>query len=71
MADFDDRRRQWIDAAVTLATDPGAKVLCPNRGDAYLEVEDIPYEEGSPLFARYLRCPRCGAVEVLDRLKRT
>lgn len=69
-ADVGSERRRWITAAATLAKDPTARVLCPTRGDDYLSVEDVPYDADPTMFARYLRCPKCGAVEVLDRLRR-
>lgn len=71
MADIDSTRRRWIDAGIALAKNPHAKVLCPNCGGAHLDVEDVPYDDGSSMFARYLRCHRCGAIEILDRLRRT
>lgn len=71
MADsMSDMRRQWISAGSVLAVDPRAQVLCPNCRTAVLEVEDVPANEDGSIFARYLRCPHCGAVEILDRLRR-
>jgi hypothetical protein len=61
--------QQWIAAGIKLSADPNAKVRCPVRNDDYLTVEDVPgLDEGT--YDRYLRCPRCGATEVLVRMKR-
>lgn len=65
-----DLRRRWIEAATVLATDPTAVVRCPQCEDEYLEVTDIPYENFPGMFSRHLRCPKCGAYEILDRLRR-
>jgi len=56
------RRAAWIDAAKILAADPKAKVICPAKGDAHLEVIDVPFPGGSE---RWLQCPVCHAREAL------
>lgn len=64
-----ESRRGWIHAAEILAVDAGAKVLCPNCGSDYLRVDDVPADDEDKTFSRYLCCSRCGAVEIIDRLR--
>lgn len=60
--------RAWIEAGKILARDPEVKVRCPICGEEYLKVTDQPHGPESNHFDRYMRCPRCGATEVLVRL---
>jgi transcription elongation factor Elf1 len=57
-------RRSWIAAAKQLSADPGARVTCPECGNATLEVTDQAWPDGSHL-DRYLQCPACGASNVV------
>jgi C4-type Zn-finger protein len=66
----DEARRKWIEAAGILSVDPNAQVPCPNCEEDVLIVADVPYEKDPTMFSRYLRCQRCGAFEVIDRLRR-
>ena len=66
---MNETSKRWIAAGIKLSADPRAKVRCPVGDDGYLTVEDAPGpDEGT--FDRYLRCPTCGATEVLVRMKR-
>lgn len=65
-----DLRRRWVVAGIRLAGEPSAQVECPTCGHQYLDVEDVPAGDRDDTISRYLRCPKCGAVEVLDRLRR-
>jgi hypothetical protein len=62
-------RRGWIEAGIVLGENPGARVRCPERDDAFLEVLDVDAPEAGR-FDRYLRCPGCGARQVLVRMQR-
>jgi hypothetical protein len=55
--------QRWVEAAKILAADRSARVLCPRHGDGYLEVTDVPLGDGK--VERYLRCPICGATNVI------
>ena len=55
--------QRWAEAAKILAADPTAQVLCPRHGDGYLVVTDVPGPSG--VVERYLRCPVCGATNVI------
>jgi DNA-directed RNA polymerase subunit RPC12/RpoP len=57
--------RRWVEAGKILAADPSAKVRCPQCGGGVLEVEDVGNPVNSDEFERYLRCPICGARNVL------
>lgn len=57
--------QRWVEAAKVLAADPTARVLCPRNGDGYLEVTDVPLADGSGQLDRHLRCPVCGATNVI------
>jgi predicted RNA-binding Zn-ribbon protein involved in translation (DUF1610 family) len=53
-----DRSKLWISAGIALARDPSAAVLCPNCGQANLEVQDI--EINSEKRERRIYCQNCG-----------
>lgn len=57
--------RRWIEAGKVLANDPRAKVLCPENGDGYLEVTDHFAASDPPVLERHMRCPVCGAFNIL------
>jgi hypothetical protein len=61
--------QRWVEAAKVLAADPRAQVLCPRHGDGYLEVSDVALPDGSGQVDRYLRCPVCGATNVIHNPK--
>jgi predicted RNA-binding Zn-ribbon protein involved in translation (DUF1610 family) len=61
--------RRWVQAGVILGENPRAYVPCPICAEAALEVEDVPYPDNEELFDRYLRCPNCGAQQVLVRVR--
>lgn len=55
--------QKWIEAATALMRNRHEMVLCPKCGMAYLQIEDEKVDEGH--FDRHLRCPGCGAHEVV------
>jgi DNA-directed RNA polymerase subunit RPC12/RpoP len=57
-----DPHRKWIDAAIRIGNDAGAKVRCPKCGHADLKVWDIPFDDG---YERAMECPDCGAMNFL------
>ena len=57
---------RWIAAGKILGRQPRAVVRCPECGEASLEVQDVPFPDGSGL-ERWMRCPRCRAVNALLR----
>ena len=57
--------QRWIEAGKVLADDPTAKVLCPENGDGYLEVTDHVAATDPTKRERYMRCPVCGAFNIL------
>jgi hypothetical protein len=59
---------RWIAAGIKLSTDPTARVRCPVKDDGYLVVTDVPGRDVGT-FDRYLRCPTCGATEILVRMR--
>ncbi len=56
--------KKWIAAGKILAVDPTAKVRCPVCGEADLIATDVPVEGGKK-FERIMRCPNCGARNIL------
>jgi hypothetical protein len=56
---------RWVEAAKILAADPKAKVRCPRNQDGFLEVEDGVTSTRPRHIERYLRCPMCGATNVI------
>jgi uncharacterized C2H2 Zn-finger protein len=65
MNQVDAEWQRWVEAAKVLARDPTAQVLCPRHGDAYLQVTDVSATEDPSQVERYLRCPVCGATNVI------
>jgi hypothetical protein len=57
--------QRWVEAAKVLAADPTAQVLCPRNGDAYLEVTDVAAAGDPSSVERHLRCPSCGATNII------
>jgi hypothetical protein len=57
--------RRWLDAAKVLADNPTAQVLCPKNRDGYLEVTDHVTPGDSTQRERWMRCPVCGATNIL------
>jgi hypothetical protein len=57
--------QRWVEAGKILAADPRAQVLCPRNGDGYLEVTDIPVPGDPSQVERHLRCPACGASNII------
>jgi len=64
-----DASRAWVEAGIVLAENKDAHVPCPNCGFEYLIVEDHAHAPGSTMFDRYLRCDKCGAQEIISRLR--
>ena len=60
-----DASRKWIEAAKVLTKDPCARVLCPERGDGFIEVRDQVSTEDASLMERWLTCDTCGASNVV------
>ena len=59
----------WIAAGKLIAADPNAVVVCPAHRDGNLIVEDIPINN-SEKFERIMRCPNCGARNILLMTKK-
>lgn len=55
----------WVEAGRILATDPTARVPCPEKGDGLLTVHDVPFSGDPSMMERYLVCATCGARNVL------
>ena len=64
------REKRWIDAGIDLADDPHNLVNCPACQGQNLIVEDVPSDIDTEHFERYLKCPSCGAYNVLRLKKR-
>jgi hypothetical protein len=58
-------RQRWVEAGKILAADPRAQVLCPRHGDGYLTVTDVPVAGDPTQLERHLRCPVCGAQNII------
>jgi hypothetical protein len=54
--------RKWHDAAITLAKNPSAQVLCPQCEAARLTVTDALAGDS---MERWMRCPSCAACNTL------
>ena len=65
-----DEWKRWVDAASRLSEDPTAKVRCPRNGDEFLTVRDVPNPANPTQVERYLRCPGCGATNVVRAPRR-
>jgi hypothetical protein len=63
MTEVSPEWKRWVEAAKVLAADPTAQVLCPRNGDEFLVVTDTPMGDG--MVERELRCPICGARNVI------
>lgn len=61
--------QKWIDAGKILANYPEEKVLCPQCGQNYLNVQDVRNENNPLELERIMCCTSCGAKNIL-RLKR-
>lgn len=57
--------QRWIEAGKVLAQDPTARILCPKCQSEYLEVVDIRNPANPDELERIMRCPVCGAMNVL------
>jgi hypothetical protein len=55
--------QRWVEAAKILADDPHAQVRCPRNNDGVLQVTDVPGPDGQ--LERHLRCPVCGASNII------
>jgi hypothetical protein len=58
-------RPRWVEAAKVLAADPRARVPCPRHGDGILEVHDVADPADPTSIERHLRCPVCGAGNII------
>ncbi|HKT00714.1 MAG TPA: hypothetical protein VJT31_14380 [Rugosimonospora sp.] len=65
MTGADTEWQRWVQAAKILAADPRAQVLCPRHGDGYLSVTDVPAKDDPSQVERHLRCPVCGASNII------
>jgi hypothetical protein len=61
--------QRWIQAGKVIASDPNAKVKCPRFEDDFLVVEDVPNPRTPEELERIMKCPKCGAMNIL-RLRR-
>ena len=61
----DSEWQRWVKAAKVLALDPTAQVLCPHNLDGYLQVTDVPSSQDPSQIERHLRCPVCGATNII------
>ena len=61
--------RRWVEAGKALAADPRAQVACPRHGDGFLVMDDVRNPQDPTQVERYLRCPACGAYNVLRNPK--
>lgn len=52
---------RWVDVVNALSENPTARVRCPEKNDAELEVTDVLIEGDPERIERHLRCPACGA----------
>lgn len=57
--------QRWIEAGKILAVNPDAQVMCPRFLDAYLEVQDVRFPDDPEKLERIMRCPTCGAMNIL------
>ena len=62
-----DNRRKWIDAASKLVVNPAEKILCPNCGKAFLNVNDVFLDDINPEkgIERYIICEKCEKYEAI------
>ena len=60
-----DQKALWVEAAIEIAKNPTARVLCPARQDADLIVTDQYFPDEPTLRVRHMRCPKCGAYNEL------
>jgi Fe-S cluster assembly scaffold protein SufB len=56
---------RWIEAGKIIATDPGAKVLCPVCQKVFLQVTDVRNEKNLSELERHMICEECGAYNSL------
>lgn len=56
---------KWVEAGRILASDPAAKVKCPNCEASDLVVTDVVSEADPTLVERVLECPSCGERNIL------
>jgi hypothetical protein len=61
--------KAWIAAGKILAIDPDAVIDCPEHHDGTLVVQDIPIAN-TKKFERIMRCPNCGARNILLMTKK-
>lgn len=57
--------RRWIAAGSLLAEKPSEQVACPEQCGGYLLVSDEDVPGDSEHFERYMRCPTCGAYNII------
>jgi hypothetical protein len=62
-----ENRYLWIDAAKNLVNDPSIKILCPNCGEDYLTVIDVPFDDRdiSKGGERIISCLYCKRTEFI------
>jgi phage FluMu protein Com len=66
---MDGETQRWIEAGKAIAADPNARVKCPRCEDDLLVVQDVSNPRAPDELERIMKCPKCGAMNVL-RLRR-
>jgi uncharacterized C2H2 Zn-finger protein len=66
---MNEETQRWVKAGSLISEDPKGLVKCPKCQKEYLEVQDIRDRSDPELLERYMKCPLCGAWNVL-RLRR-
>jgi transposase-like protein len=56
---MNEKSRQWLEAFLRFETDIHAKVNCPDCGNHFLIVKDVPFSSEHKL-ERWLICEGCG-----------
>jgi DNA-directed RNA polymerase subunit RPC12/RpoP len=65
-----EETQRWIKAGTLIANNPECLVKCPECQKEFLEIEDIRADNNPELLERHMKCPSCGARNVL-RLRRS
>jgi hypothetical protein len=61
------KRRQWAAVAERLARSSSRNVLCPECGEAALQIRDVEYGGGQRTgLDRYLLCSHCGGFHAVN-----
>ncbi len=60
-----EETQRWVKAGELISNDPQSMVKCPKCRKENLEVEDIRADSEPELLERYMKCPSCGAWNVM------